>query len=450
MSNIIGRVYKYVQNAVIDIVDNSKHDGKIIDFGKKNTFPNDLIRIVNDSGTATACISKLNSFIFADGFIDRAFASKIINKDKKTADIVLAEIIREFAFFQSFYLKVLYTNDGVTPLIEVMPVATIRKKSGGGYLYNENFGSKNWKRSDDLDFEGFEIELTPHERQLIIQSDNQKFHGQRGTILYFFEPRPGYSIYGVPDYFSAIEDLESDAGIVKMEKSNILDSFRPNVIIKTGPIDNINKDGNGETLLDKFDTGIDGFVGPGGAKIAHIMADGISDIVVFPLNELLDGIDKTRDRVPRAVCRHFGVPPVLIGMSTPEGLGSTQALANSIKLFNHSILKYQIQISSIFKMLFPNEKTDISTLNLIDFIDPVLIDVLTNQEKRAILGYEPLEDTGTTSDKSLAEIIGVGGVTALSAIIANPAMTQEQKIQFAIIIFALSEVDAKKLVTGIT
>ena len=390
------KAYAYrFYNAVASIIDNTNKEGQVIDYGAKNTLPNDILRIIDDSGTATECLSKLSSFVLANGFSDEGFAD-IKNAKGQTNDEVLAELVPYVTTFDGGALLVRYAEDGKTPSLEVIPFEWVRKKRGGGFVVNEKFGLKTYKKNEDKSYAEFIPNLSTVERKKIIDADKESFGGQRGTILYFFAPRPGKTIYPVPHYYSAIEDVESDAGLVKMEKSNILEGFRADVILSTyGTIDNETKDGAGKTQADYFDDMIDEFTGPGGRKVMHLQAstpEGMPQVTVFNLAEILDGIDKARDRVPRAVCRHFGVPPVLIGLQMPEGLGNTQAIANSMKLFNHSVLKTQLMIQNAFEKVFTGMDATISTLNLIDFIPDGMMDAVTRAEKRQMLGLP--EETG--------------------------------------------------------
>jgi hypothetical protein len=96
----------------------------------------------------------------------------------------------------------------------------------------------------------------------------------------------------------------------------------------------------------------------------------------------LDGVDKSRDRVPRFVCRHFGVPPALIGLSDPEGWGNAQAFKNKLKLFALMTISHQNLIIRTLKKFMPDKEIFIGTLNIVDYIDPALVDKLTADEQR--------------------------------------------------------------------
>ena len=394
LSSSVAEITKKVFSAFIEITDSKAKDGKVIDYGNKNAFPNELLKIVDSSPTATQCIDKKSSFISADGFNDYVFAQKR-NVKGQTMDQVLADAADSEAIFEGRAYRILYNLDGMPASMEVLPFETVRKVKGGGFVVNPDFGKREFKEENNKFYHEFNPKI-PVEKRLEIIAEEGGFSKQRGEILYTFRNRPGKSIYPVPMYYSGIEDVKSDTGIMLLENSNIEQGFNVDFILYTvGDIDDEIKGSDGLTDLERFRHSLKKFREPGDKKILHIQSetkDGMPVFTPVPLQQILDGVDKARDRVPRSVCRHMGVPPVIIGMNAPEGLGNTQALANYIKLFNHSILKAQNEIAMDFKKVFPDADTSISTLNLIDYIDQSLLDVLTTNEKRALLGYKPLTD----------------------------------------------------------
>jgi hypothetical protein len=405
-------IYK-VSNAVAELIDNSVKDGTMINYGKKNTFPNNLIAEIDKSGTALQCIDRRSEFLFADGFEDRNVAARIANAKGQTFDEVYAEVCEDFAYFEGYALKYLYNLQGVPFQVERVPFETVRKKAGGGFVVNPTFGRKKFDSTKNKDYSEFNPSLSKEARQKIIASDMANYGGQRGEILYIFRKRPGKNIYPVPTYYAGIEDVESDGGLVTIENENITQGFRTDVVITTvGKLDDQQKDDKGKTEADYFDDTIDEFTEPGRRRILHLQSEtkeGLPSVTIFPLNQLLDGIDKARDRVPRAVCRHFGVPPVLVGLTMPEGLGNTNALMNSMKLFNHTIMKGQAMCAAGFKKGFPAQDWTVTTLNLIDFVPDKILEDLTPDERRAIAGYGPAEDQSGANDL----------LNALSPLVAN-------------------------------
>lgn len=366
MSGIRTFIYK-VQNAVAKIVE-PKNDGELIPYGVKNTLPQEIITVIDDSGTATSCVDTLTTFIYADGFKDKTLSQKVINTKGQTFDSLLLDVSANVAMFEGFALLVIFNKDGEPIMLENIPFETIRKKTGGGFVVNPKFGTKDYKKDDNLELREFHPNELPASRAERIQNVLKENKPYPGEVLYIFQKRPGKNIYPVPKYYSAIEDLLSDAGLVKLENRNINDGFRPAVILTTvGRMDATTKGEDGKTEADRFDAAIEQFIGPEAAPVFHVETDtneGKPNVTVFPLGEMLDGVDKARDRVPNAICRHFKVQPVLIGLKTSEGLGNQQAIKNSMKLQTLTVVKPQSMISEGFKRVFPQNDFTITTLDV--------------------------------------------------------------------------------------
>jgi hypothetical protein len=439
-------------NAVVPDNSINKTDG-IINFGRANVLPNEILNVITDSGTATACISKIKSFIEADGFTQDAENNLKVNPEQ-TAKQILAEIAYYQALYNGFALKVLYRLDGQIGSIYCLQFDKIRRTVNGGFVYNENFGnSRSFKKADNIYFEAYDRNTAPEERLKIIDADIKKHGTQRGEILYSYILNPYSEFYPYPEYISGLDDIRSDAGLMRLEYRNISRGFRPNVIISTvGEIDDKQVDQTtGKTDAQIFDENLTAFTGEDAATVLHLQAetkDGLPMVTQFPLADLLDGVDKATDRVARKVCRHLQVPPPLIGLTTSEGLGNTQALANSMKLFNHSLVTDQNLIAETFKMLYPVFEWELTTLNIIDYIPAEVLATLTNDEIRAIGGYPALPTTGTTGQVSLAEKLGVGGTQSLVAVLSNPELSAAQKVQTLRILFGLQEEEAMRLTYG--
>lgn len=447
---IRSQIVKLIKAVAPDVSVN-KSDG-VINYGKNNLFPNELIYAITDSGTATSCITKLKTFIEADGFTDPASAELKVNDDE-TADNLLAAAAYSVSLFGGFAFNILYALDGSIGTVYILEFEKIRKLDNGDFVYNKTLGTKNYKKSSDVIYKAFDNTVTPAERLEIINDDMQKYDYQKGEILYTYVKNPYNKYYPVPDYSAALPDIDSDGALSRLNNRNITKGFRPTVIISTvGKIDNENKDQNGRTDADYFDENLKQFTGDDASTILHLEAEsveGLPSVTQYPLAEQLNGVIESTESTANKVCRLIGVPPVLVGLKTSEGLGNTQALLNSMKLFNRFILPYQNLISSAFNKLYPFYKWNISTLNILDFIPAELLAALTQDEKRILAGYEALPATGGIAGSvSLAEKLGVGGTQALVGVLTNIDLTPAQKLESLQVLFNLSESDAKRLALG--
>lgn len=423
----------------------------VISYGSDNLVPNHLINAIASSGTAANCAKTLKIFIEADGFTGGE--GKIRVNPKQTADELLAGVAYSQAIYKGFALNILYRNDGEIGSVYLMSFNKIRKTSGEQIVYNDTIGTKKYKKSEDVYYPPFDPKrYTSQERADRILQEIEDFGYQLGEVLYTFEENPYIEDYPYSNASIGIKDIISDGSLTNLDNRNITKGFRPTVIISTvGDLDDTSKGGAGATEADQFDANLKSFTGDDAATILHLEAstkDGLPQVTQFPLSEQLDGVENATERVSRKVCRLFSCPPVLVGFDVAAILGNTQAIANGIKILNANVLPDQNLITRAFKMIWPVPDWTISTMSLISYIPSEILAKLSTDEIRAIGGFPPVATEGQTSEITLAEKIGVGGVTALTGIISNPLLSDDQKTQSIVQIFGISEENARLLVFG--
>jgi hypothetical protein len=192
---------------------------------------------------------------------------------------------------------------------------------------------------------------------------------QFGDIVYYFRKGLGLyqDVYSVPSYYSGIDDIESDAGISRLEKRNVNKGWKTPIIISTGPIDKDVKDDNGMTEYDKFEAVIEKF-GSNTAPVAlHLEGatnEAKPEVKTIPIADIMDQTEKATERVGRKVCRHMGVPPILVGFSTAGQLGNTQELKNTMELFALTVVDAQNLIKEALKLVFPDKDWSITPLTI--------------------------------------------------------------------------------------
>lgn len=394
----------FIKNEIAEIV--LQENRKRYLYGANDKLPNELIKAIADSGTATTCVSRLKSFIQADGFADETARTLQVNP-KQTADDLLAVISPSAGIFEGYALRVLYRADGNTGSVYKISLRHLRAMEDGRFRYNWRMGEKGYKEAEDVYFRPYTSNVSPSERLKII-SDEIKTHGEQlGEIMLVFQPKEIQwgDIYPIPDCYSGLDDIQSDAALQRQDKRNIKKGFKANTIIALpGEIDDQTVDEDGKTDQDYFDETLRDFTKEDGSSIAVLTGknkDSLPQITPFPVADILNGTQGARDRVPRAVCRHFSVPPVLVGLEVAAILGNTQALVNSMKMFVQIVLDRQRMIERTFKKLWPQYDWQLTKLNVFDYLDPKIAEKLTSEEIRAIGGVAALETNISDENKTL-------------------------------------------------
>lgn len=344
-------------------------------YGQNDRLPNEIIEYINNSGTATACVEKLDQFTQADGFVSPLLSESKIG-DKKW-DELLSDVSMNVSYIQGFALRIWIRNDGKIGKIESVPVQYLRRQ-GSVWKHNELMGEYGIVEHDTLYLDNFDPGLPFEVRMALVNKQIKKYRKQVGFIYYVFKERLGrlYSKYPVPNFYSSIADIIADGKLSEFELRNISQGWRTAIIVSTGPVDNLNKDENDKTEQDYYDDALSEFVGEDAAPILHLKGKTNEEkptVTVLNLQDLVDATEKASVRIPERVCRLMTVPPVLIGMSKPGQLGNIQELQNTMKLFQLSVYNRQNMITTALQKLkqdlpveYANEDFVITSLSVFD------------------------------------------------------------------------------------
>jgi hypothetical protein len=249
-------------------------------------------------------------------------------------------------------------------------------------------GYRDHRSYDDKWLTAFNPKEKPSDRMARIDSQIKNYGEQLGDVVYYFKKGVGfnYDVYPVPDYYAGIADIESDAGISILERRNIKRGWKTAVIISTGPIDKDVKDENGLTQFDKFSNTVKKFAEEDAAVAMHLEGstnEAKPDVKTLPIADVLDATNLATDRVGRKVCRLMGVPPILVGFSTPGQLGNNEELKNTMDLFKLSVIERQTLIKQALSLVFPGLDWSIAPLTLWETATPAAPGVTVNYNSPA-------------------------------------------------------------------
>jgi hypothetical protein len=354
-------------------------------YGEKDAFPNELITDVNASGTAKSCIIRLDQFTQADGFVNKEVAKKKANP-KQSFDDFLSELSLNVVYSKCVSFRVFYNNKGEESRLYATPFTELRKKDAL-FIWNEMLGTRDYRKTDDKELIEYDPEELPGSRLQRVNDQISKYGKQIGDLVYVFKKNLTHPQYPIPDYYSdgGINDIRSDAALARVDNKNISKGFRTPIIISTGPIDNLSEDEKGKTEQDYFNDSLEKFVGEDAAPILHLYAstqEEMAKVTTIPIADIINSTTAKREDIAKAVCRHFSVPPPIIGIATPGELGNNQQLVNQIKFMGLTVNNNQRMITNALNIVFPGKDFTISTLKLIDLIPPEVMAILTEQEKR--------------------------------------------------------------------
>jgi hypothetical protein len=108
---------------------------------------------------------------------------------------------------------------------------------------------------------------------------------------------------------------------------------------------------------------------------------------------ILEATNTKREIIDRAVCRLWGVHPVLIGYSEASILGNDKAMAQAVDLLKSTVNPLQRLLTGAFEKMFGTaiDWTISEVKN--SYVEPTLYADMTVDERRNLLSLPPLTNT---------------------------------------------------------
>jgi len=271
-------------------------------------------------------------------------------------------------------------------------------------------------QSDDVILADAQTLDTPEKVNAEVQRQLAEYGKQYGAILYLFRKSEGQIHYRIPVAYSDIEDIQSDAKRQYADSVNISQGMGDNYILTTiGELNDTVKDGESMSERDIMKARTQEFKGiDGTGRLLHLpanMKEAAAELITLSNEKKFAAVSEFDGRISKNVCVIMGVPPVLIGKATTSVFGDAQEIANLLKVFNSDVIGLQSLISDAFTFLWPEMDWTLSTLNMFSYIPTELLDVLTDNEKRAMIGYDQDDDI-----ENVRENLNAGQITSLLAI----------------------------------
>lgn len=464
INGIKSKIARAAQNAVAVILKNQANDYYF--YGELDNLPNAIIQAVDNSGTATACVGRLEQFIKADGFVMEGLDTAKANKMQSLSALV-DETALSVAYFEGYAWRLIFDNAGNIAKIYTLPIKGLRRE-GDGFKFNPLYGEFGKNETETVYYPEYDPERSPEARRALIAEQVKKHGKQLGEVLYIFRKGLGryYDIYPVPRFYASIEDVISDGKISQLDLRNITQGFRTPVVISTGPIDDQNKDEDGKTAQDYFDENLQAFTGEDASPILHLKGSTEEfkpTVTVINVAEILDQTDRASDRIAKRVARIFEVPEVLIGIAKEGQLGNVQEVKNQMALFALSVYKKQDLIKQGFDLIkdklrlegLPlNPDFTLTTLKPFDFIPEAVIANLTPDEQKELFEIslgDSIDEAAVKSASRFGEF-GVGGVQGILGVqtaVSQNTISVSAGVKVLETIYGFSQADAYQMLGGV-
>lgn len=433
----------------------------ILSYDFDNAYPQRVIDITNDSGTAVTALRIHSKFIYGNGTTNIDFGSAVINDKGQTVDKLSRMAGDQLAKFGGVGFHVNYNGLGKKCSVEIVPFEFIRlcyedDKFKEKYAVYDDWTNQIRKRFDKKEIKYFkkfnprkvleqieEIEID--EKDL---TDNEiwieKVKKYKGQLLYY--TNTGGDSYGLVPYDSVLEDMQTEAELKRFKHKSTISNFLASQILITGKEEQtFDEDGNEIESEDEGSVGgaLKEFLGADGISILHLEKESDEETIELKKVEIqdYDGMyEYTENSSRESIRRPFLIPPVLLVEAEGNSIGDTKILADASSYYNDVTQPDRNILEELLFELFhdfafevnPSRDYSIDSLKYDKPIDPAYFPYYTKNEIRKANGSDEVEDIETLFSK-----LGKEAIDSINAIIANPSIEVETKKGMLRVLFGL-------------
>tara|TARA_R100000654_G_scaffold14456_1_gene31132 strand:- start:21641 stop:23479 length:1839 start_codon:yes stop_codon:yes gene_type:complete len=413
MDNRLLQVYLKQQTAP-KIVETGRNDWITYGDGEyTNVYPNFLIDIYNGSASHAAIVNATSAMIAGKDIVideDSGDLSTFVQLKKFLASInrngeTAHEIIKKCAFdlklFGAYALNVIWSKDK-TKISEVHHVSAekvrVGKKNKSG-LIDEYWVSSDWTQYRKKEY-------IPRR----VAAFNTQDRSEPSQIIYCGLYSPGMEAYYTPDYLASTNWILTENLTSEFHLSNVQNSFNPSFWINFN--NGIPTDEERYQIEQQIQSK---FTSPGNSgKFVLTFSDDANSAPQLQPIQLSDA-DKMYETlnklcVQNIMIGHRVVSPMLLGVKTEGQLGGRDELLTAYELYSNTVvapmkdevLKGLKMVLNVNNTNLPISLSEVSPLNSM-FDTSILEDVLTQDEIREALGYEPLEQAQEVNSRFSSE-----------------------------------------------
>lgn len=456
-----------------------------IKFGETDSLPLEIADAVYQSPATTACIETIAQFIKGSRFSDENLMKLKVDQHGKTLWDFHCELANYLALYEGFSVNFKYNFEGRITNAYIMPFESVRFVKSNSreisfFKYNPYFGTSEYKKDMTETYHAFNPKTIQNE----INEEGISYNGQ---VYYYGSVRPLYKFYPVPKYWSGKHWIYVDANIQSFHKSNLDNGFfssilmnmigDPNQPSKNPAYQETYTDENGlkrtrstKTIGEEFnDQMSEAFSGSSKAGTALVLwslnQESAIKLNAFPTNTNHDLLSGTLSDAVRGITMACGVPAVLANLPQQEAsLGSDgNSIQKAVELMQSRVASNQRKLEQFYnEILIPlmGYTGEVKIMNYTPVSQTIDIQEkfwteLSKKEKLDFIStnvsgvkLQPTTELVATNERSLVEVIGVGGTQALLNIIqlfGQGTLTEAQASNTLQLLFGISKDEAMSM-----
>lgn len=406
-----------------------------------NKYPQRVIDIVSDSGTAKTCLKLQRKFVFGGGLKDTTFYKNKVNA-KQTVDKFTRKVIDYYTSHGGVAVHVNYNGLLQKRELSIIPFEYCRLVSEG----NENFGKiavyEDWGHVKKKKFAPTDIIYIDKYDPSSVAEQVEACGGwenYKGQVFYWNGELDDYNLC---PFDPVLEDMLTEAQVKKFKHSTATDNFLASHLLITGKTES-------DEEANEFDENLRGFQGGDGAgRIMVLERESNEESIELKKIEIqdYDGLYEYTENSSRdSIIKMFLIPPVLL-LRVAGSLGTSKEISDAFDYYNGVTSDDRLVIEEILTELFSNYHYDICPskdfsilpLKYSKAIAPEYLSYYTKNEIRIANGDEEAVDA-KADVTLLAVTLGVGGTQALTSILSDATLSVEQKKGTLKVLFGLND-----------
>jgi hypothetical protein len=417
-------------------------------YGENNDYPQQLMEIVDASGTGKSCVGVYSKFISGKGFEDKDFYKQIVNRFGHTNDYISDQVSKDLAEFGGFAIHANYNANFQICELQHIPFEQTRFKAldpDNGFFdkvaIHPDWGKRfinlrKWKK-DDIQFIDF-FNPDPVEIQQQVDAAGG-WANYKGQIYYY--SNEGERVYPLPIYDAVLTDMNTEEGIANVSNRNarnnfltagmlidkVADNDSPKVETLGSEIENERRQEEGEKREDErnaTEQALRSFQGDETAcKIIYIQVESDEEkpeFVSFKGTNYDKEFNVTLASSQSNIGKSFNQPPILRAENVGANFGADLML-NAYNYYNSVTENERLVLERTFTTLFQH------------WFEPT-----SGNYSITPLSYEV--------EMTLADRLGDAQLKEIILLLNDKTLSFEQKVAICKTLFGLSDEESRNLV----
>jgi len=378
---------------------------KWVFYGENNDYPQFLTTLFNRSAKHNAICTDKQLYITGQGWTfdatglegeaEAQLRAFIDNPNPyETLQDLLSKTALDELLYGGFYLKGVCDKTGQLAELYHVDYSRVRSNEHNSEFYI----SDCWVNTDGT----YKANLKPDEYETLPCYDPNK--KQKVFIFYYKSYRPGLKTYTLPEYIGAVPAIITDAEIANFHRAEIQNGFKGSkmIVFKNGVPSSDEMKKTERQLKAKF-TNTDS----AGSMVVDFVDDPNRVPDVITLNG--DDFDKRYEALNKTIQEeifvgHKVVSPMLFGVRVEGQLGGRNEMIDAFHLFQNKYISPKQEIQEKIYNIFAPVKGKLQIKKVEPVMasvgETILLDLLTQDEMREIIGRKPLEQGQLTVNQS--------------------------------------------------